>query len=118
MRPHPTMPAEPTPGLEPASDRNCPPGSPTSHRRVCDVIGEPQAWPNHLAGAESSPKDFRGATIADVIVVGSEIAVCTKGGACGRTFSVFTIEDDGLRERVRQALRYGMSVYAAAYEEI
>jgi hypothetical protein len=64
------------------------------------------------------PTDFRGATIADVIVVGCEIAVCTNGGACGRTFSVFTIEDHELRERVRQALRFGMSVYAAACEEI
>ena len=118
MRPHPTMPADPTPGLAPTSDRNCPGGSQASCQRVCDVIGEPQTWPNHLAGADLRPKDFRGATISDVIVVGCEIAVCTNGGACGRSFSVFTIEDDELRERVRQALRYGASVYTAAYEEI
>jgi len=90
----------------------------TKRKRVCDIIGEPPSWPNDLDGASQGPNDFRGARISEVTVVGNEVTVCTSGGACGNTLSVFTIEDEQLRARVVGALRYGMSVYVAAYEPI
>ena len=116
MGPHSKVPADPTPILEFGS--LCVPDSPPSAKRVCDVIGDPAFWPNHLHRAGPGVNDFRGATISDVIVVGSDIAVCTSGGQSGRTFSVFTIEDEQLRSRVVRALRYGLNVYVAAFEQI
>jgi hypothetical protein len=115
MSKHSKVPADPTPILEFGS--LCAP-SPTNFKRVCDVIGEPAFWPNHLHRAGRGANDFRGATIADVVVVGNDIAMCTSGGQSGRTFSVFTIEDEQLRVRLVQALRYGLSLYVAAYEQI
>jgi hypothetical protein len=90
----------------------------TKRKRVCDIIGEPSSWPNHLHGASQGPNDFRGARISEVTVVGNEVAVYTSGGAGGITYSIFTIEDKQLREGVVRVLQYGLSVYVAAYEPI
>lgn len=62
-------------------------------KRVSDVIGNPASWPNYLRVDGEGPSDFRGATISEVIVAGNEVAICTTGGACGATFSVFAIAD-------------------------
>ncbi|MDP9198093.1 MAG: hypothetical protein M3O07_02610 [Pseudomonadota bacterium] len=89
----------------------------TNRKRVCDVIGHPQSWSDDL-GQAVGPPDFQGATISQVIAVGNEVAVCTTGGRCGSTFSVFNIEDADLRDRVVRALRPGLNVYEAAAAEI
>ena len=116
IRPHSEMPADRKSGVSTKSDRG---GSiPIDTKRVSDVIGNPESWPNHLRVEGEGPTDFRGATISDVIVVGNDVAVCTTGGACGTTFSVFTIADENLRNRVAQALRPGLNVYRAAADEI
>jgi hypothetical protein len=85
---------------------------------VRDVIGEPETWPNHLHVAGEGPTDIRGATISQVFAAGTDLAVCTEGGACGATFTVFAVEDKGLRDRVERALRLGLDVHEAATAEI
>lgn len=85
---------------------------------VRDVIGEPETWPNHLHVAGEGPTDIRGATISQVFTAGTDIAVCTEGGACGATFAVFAVEDKELRDRVERALRLGLDVHEAATAEI
>jgi len=87
-------------------------------KSVRDVIGEPESWPNHLYVAGEGPTDIRGATISQVFTAGNDIAVCTHGGACGATFSIFAVEDKELRERVERALRPGLDVHEAAAAEI
>jgi hypothetical protein len=87
-------------------------------RIVRDVIGEPETWPNHLYVAGAGPTDIRGATISRVFSAGNDIAVCTDGGACGATFSVFAVEDKALRDRIARALRLGLDVHEAAAAEI
>jgi len=87
-------------------------------KRVSDVIGLPETWRNHLQASGDDPSDLRGAIISEVIVAGNEVAVCTTGGAGGATFSVFTIADEELRNRVVRALRPGLNVYRAAADEI
>jgi hypothetical protein len=87
-------------------------------KRVSDVIGHPESWRNYLRVDGEGPTDFRGATISEVIVVGTEVAVSTTGGPCGATLSFFTIVDENLRNRVAQALRPGLNVYRAAADEI
>ena len=85
---------------------------------VRDVIGEPEAWPNHLYVAGEGPTDIRGATISQVFSAGKDIAVCTEGGPCGTTFSIFAVEDQEMRDRVEKALRPGLDVHEAATAEI
>lgn len=85
---------------------------------VRDVIGEPETWPNHFHVAGEGPTEIRGATISQVFSAGNNIAVCTEGGACGATFSVFAVEDKELRERVERVLRSGLEVHEAATAEI
>ncbi len=80
---------------------------------VRDVLGEPESWPSHLNGALHGNPNMRGATISLVISAGDQIAVQTKHAPCGETFSVFHIEDPGLRERTVRALRQGAEVHAA-----
>jgi hypothetical protein len=85
---------------------------------VRDVIGDPESWPNHFHVAGEGPTEIRGATISQVFSAGSDIAVCTEGGACGATFTVFAVEDKELRGRIERALRLGLDVHAAAAAEI
>ena len=87
-------------------------------KRVRDVIGEPESWPNTLQVAGEGPTDIRGATIAQVITAGNDIAIRTEGGACGATFSIIAVEDNDLRNRVARALRLGTDVHEAAAAEI
>jgi len=110
------IPADRESGVPAKSDRM---GSkPIDTKRVSDVIGNPESWPNCLRVDGEGSSDFQGATISEVIVAGNEVAVCTTGGACGATFSVFTIADEELRNRVALALRPGLNVYLAAADEI
>lgn len=83
-----------------------------------DVIGDPEAWPNHLHVAGEGPTEIRGATISQVFCAGNDIAVCTVGGPCGETFSVFAVEDKELRDRIERALRPGLDVHEAAVAEL
>src|SRR5687768_16999437 len=69
-------------------------------KAVRDVIGEPETWSNHFHVAGEGPTDIRGATISQVFSAGNDIAVCTEGGACGATFTVFAVEDKELRDRI------------------
>ena len=87
-------------------------------KAVRDVIGEPETWPNHLHIAGEGPTEIRGATISQVFCAGNDIAVCTEGGACGVTFTVFAVEDNAFRARIERALRFGMDVHEAAAAEI
>ncbi len=85
---------------------------------VRDVIGEPETWPNHFHVAGEGPTEIRGAKISQVFSAGNDIAVCTEGGACGATFTVFAVEDKELRDRVERAMRLGLDVHEAAAAEI
>lgn len=85
---------------------------------VRDVIGDPETWPNHFHVAGEGPTEIRGATITQVFTAGSDIAVCTEGGPCGATFTVFAVEDKALRDRIERALRLGLDVHEAAAAEI
>jgi len=86
-------------------------------KAVRDVIGEPETWPNHFYVAGEGPTEIRGATISQVFSAGNEIAVCTEGGSCGATFTVFAVEDNTLRDRIKRALRLGLDVHEAAAAE-
>ena len=85
---------------------------------VRDVIGEPESLRNHLNGHSKEPPDMRGAVITDAFALGDEIAVQTKGAACGETFSTFVVEDRKLRDRLTQVLRANRNVYEAVVAEI
>ena len=85
---------------------------------VRDVIGEPESWRNQLNGHSKEPPDMRGAVITDAFASGDQIAVQTKGAACGETFSTFVVEDQKLRDRLTQVLRASSSVYEAVAAEI
>ena len=87
-------------------------------KRVRDVIGEPDSWPNTLGVAGEGPSDIRGATIAQVINAGNDLAIRTEGGACGATFSIIAVEDKDLRDGVAHALQVGLDVHEAADTEI
>ena len=82
-------------------------------KTVRDVLGEPESWPDSMSGENRENSNMNGATIWDVIASGNELAVQTKGAACGPTFSVFVIEDRDLRERTIRALKPGMPVSEA-----
>jgi len=79
-------------------------------KTVRDVLGEPESWPNSMNVDGQQIPNMNGATIWDVIASGNELAVQTKGAACGPTFSVFIIEDPDLRERTVRALKLGAPV--------
>jgi len=105
------IPADRESGVPAKSDRM---GSkPIDTKRVSDVIGNPESWPNYLHSGWLGPPDMRGAVITDVISSGNQIAIRTEGAACGDTFSVFVIEDQNLRERTLLALRPGTKVHEA-----
>jgi hypothetical protein len=57
---------------------------------------------------------MKGATSSEVIASGNEIAVHTHGAACGKTFSVFAVDDQDLRERTVRAMRPGVEVHETA----
>lgn len=80
---------------------------------VRDVIGEPESWPNFLDEEWQRSKDMRGAKITEVFGAEDQIAVQTKGAACGATFSTFVVKDQELRDRVLRILRPEMGVYEA-----
>jgi hypothetical protein len=80
-------------------------------RTVRDVLGDPESWPNSLNGEHDGTPNMQGAKIWDVIASGDEIAVHTKGGIDGPTFSVFVIEDENLREQMLRALILGSPVH-------
>ncbi len=82
-------------------------------RTVRDVIGEPESWSNCMRGDREGIRNMAGATISEVITLGQEVAVHTKGASCGDTFSVFVIEDPEVRERTVRALRLGAEVHDA-----
>ena len=89
-----------------------------SKKCVRDVIGVPDSWPNHLNGHSREPPDMRGAVITDAFVSGDQIAVHTRGAACGETFSTFVVQDQELRDRLTQILRANQNVYEAVAAEI
>jgi len=89
-----------------------------STKCVRDVIGEPESWRNQLNGHSKEPPDMRGAVITDAFALGDEIAVQTKGAACGETFSTFVVEEQNLRDRLTQVLRANLDVYEAVATEI
>lgn len=80
---------------------------------IADVIGEPETWPNAMGTAPCGIPDMRGAVITGVLVSKNNIAVQTRGAACGETFSVFAIRDERLRKRTASALKVGTEVYEA-----
>jgi len=82
-------------------------------RTVRDVLGEPESWSNYMRGEWRGIPDMKGATISEVVALGKEVAVHTKGAPGGDTFSVFVIEDQDLRERTIRALRPGVEVHEA-----
>jgi hypothetical protein len=83
-------------------------------KTVRDVIGEPESWPNYLNGHSKEPTDMRGAVITVAFVSGDQIALQTKGAACGETFATFVVKDKELRDRLTQVLRPELSVHEAA----
>ncbi len=85
---------------------------------VRDVIGEPESWRNQLNGHSKEPPDMRGAVITDAFASGDQVAVQTKGAACGETFSTFVVEDQKMRDRLTQVLRANRNVYKAVAAEI
>lgn len=87
-------------------------------KTVRDVIGEPESWPNHLNGHSKEPLDMRGAVITDAFASGDQIAIHTKGAACGETFSTFVVADQELRNRLTQVLTANLNVYDAVAAEI
>lgn len=87
-------------------------------KRVRDVIGWPESWPNTLRVAGEGPTDIEGATIAQVINAGNDLAIRTEGGACGATFSIIAVDDQNLRDRIARALKLGLDVHEAANAEI
>jgi hypothetical protein len=87
-------------------------------RTVRDVIGEPGFWPNFMHIEWQRSRDMRGATITEVFASGDQIAIQTKGAACGKTFSTFVIEDKEMRDRLTQVLRPDLSVFEAVAAEI
>ena len=89
-----------------------------STKCVRDVIGEPESWRNHLNGHSKVLPDMRGAVITDAFASGDQIAVQTKGAACGETFSTFVVEDPELRDRLTQILRASEDVHEAVAAEI
>lgn len=78
------------------------------------MLGEPESWSNYMRGDWHGIANMKGATISEVIALGKEIAVHTKGAPGGDTFSVFVIEDQNIRERTVRALRVGAEVHDAA----
>ena len=89
-----------------------------SAKFVRDVIGEPESWPNFMKIEWQESRDMRGATITEVIVEGSQLAIQTRGAVCGKTFSTFAVEDRDLRDRLAQILRPEQGVYEAVATEI
>jgi hypothetical protein len=83
-------------------------------KTVRDVLGEPESWSNYMRGDWHGNANMKGATISEVIALGKEVAVHTKGAPGGETFSVFVIEDQNIRERTVRALRVGAEVHDAA----
>ncbi len=89
-------------------------GGPTMERKtVRDVLGEPESWSNYMRGEWRGTPDMKGATISEVVALGKEVAIHTKGAPGGDTFSVFVIEDQDLRARTVRALRRGVEVHEA-----
>jgi len=82
-------------------------------KTVRDVLGEPESWSNYMRGDWHRDANMEGATISQVVTLGKEVAVHTKGAPGGDTFSVFVIEDLDLRERTVRALRPGVEVHEA-----
>lgn len=87
-------------------------------KTVRDVIGDPEFWPNFMHSELQGSPDMQGAMITDVFVSGDQIAVQTKGAACGQTFSTFIVEDGELRARLTRVLQPALSVYEAVAAKI
>jgi hypothetical protein len=82
-------------------------------KTVRDVLGAPESWSNYMCGDWHGNANMKGATISEVIALGNELAIHTKGAPSGDTFSVFFIEDRDVRERTVRALRVGTEVHEA-----
>ena len=83
------------------------------NKTVRDVLGEPESWSNYMRGDWHRDANMVGAKISEVVTLGKEIAVHTRGAPGGDIFSVFVIEDQDLRERTVRALRPGVEVHEA-----
>lgn len=76
-------------------------------RRIRDVLGEPESWPNYLAGGFGMPL-LRGATIVAALEAEPDelrIAIDARGHIL---HSTFVIADRDQRHRLLEILQPGM----------
>lgn len=78
-------------------------------RTFRDILGEPSTWSHSVTSTRHRP-DMRNATIQDVSCSGNKVSLHTRSIQYGDTWSVFSIPERNLRERVLSALRPGSSV--------
>ena len=70
---------------------------------VRDLIGDPATWENHISDG-AAMADMVGATILDILVSGSQLAIYTRSAAGMEALSVFFIDDSGTSRPRRQGL--------------
>jgi hypothetical protein len=85
----------------------------TTRTTIGDVLGSPDTWPDYSYSGITLKPGMHGAWISMVAVYDGGLAISTRGGAGGPTYSVFRIANHDLRKRTMRALRVGMAVDTA-----
>jgi hypothetical protein len=80
---------------------------------VRDVLGEPTSWANRLGDGLTSKSNMDGATVLDVFVSGTQLAIFTRSVAGTGVLSIFNIEDAELCARIATCLTPGLNINAA-----
>jgi hypothetical protein len=82
-------------------------------RRVRDIIGDPDNWPNYLP--------VRGdAVIVEVIASEDDerLIILSRSGSGGKTYTTFLVSDPELRSAIVRVIQAGMTIDEAMQLEI
>jgi hypothetical protein len=85
---------------------------------VRDVLGDPTSWANRLGDGLHSKSSMNGATVLDVFVSGTQLAILTRSVAGTGVLAIFNIDDAELCARIATRLIPGLDINAAVALEI
>jgi hypothetical protein len=85
-----------------------------SVKTLRELFGEPDGWQNLMSdGEDGTMPDLIGATILDIFISGTQVAIYIRTTEGVEALAVFHVEDHKVRGRIANVMQPGLSVHEA-----